>query len=316
MPIFFNGEWLNQNGQRAYPLTDTASKTDTTGTITLPDSFIVALYFPVNAGQDVDATNFYLQSVLFSGTGYNIAIGYDDGSPAPPIVAAVNIAVSTHTENMSYALAGINNFADSSGMIAIGILDDVSALPPGQYTFSPAAGQLEPDAIRPQIRGITSITLVNGTDSSAPLYGDIELVAGTNMRLTPVIQAGSNPQIVFSAISGEGLNEDCVCDQNELGPPIITINGIQPQPDGNFNLAGDQCLTLSPIANGLQLTDECSQPCCGCTELDAINQQLSLFGTALTSLTNTVMQLNGEVTQMSLVVLGSRLSDQGCTICG
>lgn len=311
----WNLQWLNHNSQRAYPLTDRASKLDITGAVKIPDSFLLGLYFPVHAGENVQPDKFFLRTLLISPTGYNIAIAYDNGEDEPILVASVNIARSTHTENRTYALPGVDDFADSVGQVVIGRVDDIDALPPGLYKFSAEAGELEPDAIRPMIRGITSITLVNGADRSEKLYGDIELVAGNNMRLTPVIVEGEDPQIIFSAISGEGLNEDCVCEDDEVGPCIRTINGISPLPNGDFRMIGDECLLLAPITNGLQLVDDCSQPCCGCADLDALNGRVDALGNQILTLNNFVGRLQTEVTQMAQVVLASRLGDRSCLTC-
>jgi hypothetical protein len=316
MPLAsWNLQWLNHNSQRAYPLTERASKLDITGVARIPDSFLLGLYFPVHAGQNVQPDKFFLRILLINPTGYNLAIAYDDGTSDPPLVASINIAKSTHTENRVYAFPGVDDFADSVGQVVIGTLAEIDELPPGQYKFAPEAGELEVDAIRPMIRGVSSLSVVNGSNRSDKLYGDVELVAGNNVRLTPVQVEGEDPQIIISAISGEGLNEDCVCEENELGPCIRTINGIPPSPDGNYRLLGDECLLLNPITNGLQLTDDCSQPCCNCTDLDAINLRLDALGNQVTTLNSFVGRLQTEVTQMGQVVLGSRLGDRGCIQC-
>jgi len=311
----WNLQWLNHNSQRSYPLTEWATKVDSADTIKVPNSLIVALYFPVHAGQNVEPQRFYLQSLAVYPTGFNIGIGYEDNSRNPPLVASVNVAKSTHTENRSYALAGSGDFDDSVGKIVIGSLDEAGDLPPGQYDFDYAGGALESDAIRPMIRGITSITVVRGLERSDRLYGDIELVAGSNMRITPSQVGSAAPQITFSAIEGEGLNEDCVCEEEQTGPCIRTINGIHPLPDGNFRFIGDDCLTIEPTDNGLQLVDVCSEPCCGCEELQALVSQIDRFADGVVTLQNFANTLGSEVTQFHQVVLGSRLGDQGCVEC-
>lgn len=311
----WNLQWLNHNAQRAYPLTDWATKQDVSQSIKLPNSFIVALYFPVHAALNVEPHKFYLQSLGVYQSGFNIAIGYADGSRRPPLVASVNIAVSTHTENRSYALSGSGDFDDSVGKIVIGKLDEALTLPPGQYDFDYEDGALETDAIRPMIRGISSLTVVRGTERSEKLYGDIELVAGNNMRIVASVVGSSYAEITFSAIAGEGLNESCVCEEGQVGVPIRTINGIAPLADGNFRLTGDDCIAVQPIANGLQLSDLCSQPCCGCEELQALVSQIDRFADGVVTLQNFANTLGSEVTQFHQVVLGSRLSDQGCIDC-
>lgn len=311
----WNLEWLNHNSQRAYPLAEDATKVDTTTAFTLPDDFIVELYLPIHATTLFDPAKFFLRSIAVFATGYNIGFAYNDGSVSPPIVAAVNIAKSIHTENRSYALAGSGDFDDSTGKIVIGGTAAIDLEGSGQYIFNYDDGKLDPDVIRPMIRGISSITLVNGTDESDKLYGDIEFIAGTNIRLTPIVSSGQDPQIRIDAITGEGLVEDCVCEGSSDDPCIKRINGVPPTTAGDFTLVGDDCLEISGITNGLQLKDICSNPCCGCAELEAITRDLEQFGNAATTLQNFVNRLESEVNQFSAVVLGSRLNDRGCLEC-
>ncbi len=311
----WNLQWLNHNSQRSYPLTDEGSGTDQTETITIPDSFILGFYFPVHAGLAVAPDKFYIQGLRIFPTGYSIEIGYDDGSDDPPNVANVNISRSSHTEYRTYALSGADDFDDSVGQIVIGKLDDVDLLPPGYYVFDPDATPLETDTIRPMIRGISSLTVVNGADRSPRIYGDVELVAGDNFRIVANFVEGFAPQIVFSAIAGEGLNADCACDDEPEGNCIRFINGIPPLPDGNFRIVGNKCIDIQPITNGLQLSDKCSEPCCGCPELTALTRQVDRFADGVVTLNNLAANVSGTIMQMSQVVLGSRLVDTGCIEC-
>lgn len=307
----WNLQFLDHNSQRAYPLYEGASRTDESGSFTIPDSLILALYLPVHAGLDVQPDKFFIRSVSIFSIGLNISIGYDDGTASPPIVASAVIPFSTHTENKSYALAGSGDFDDCVGKIVIGATDDLSSLPPGQYLFTPAAGQLDTDCIRPVLRGVSAVVLVNGSERSARLVGDLELVAGTNMRLTPSTVNGVS-QIRLDAIDGEGLNDECVCEGDVSAPCIKTINGIAPTPAGDFTLLGSNCINVDNTTNGLKFVDTCSDPCCGCQELEAVTRDLERFGEAATTLTNFLNRLEGQVTTMSLTVLGSRLGDVPC----
>lgn len=306
----WNVEWLNLNSQRSYPLTSDATKKDVTESITLPDDLILALYFPVHAGLDVDPSLFYLQSIAVFGIGVSLTIGYfnDDDNPA---VATVSVVNSAHTEGLSYSLSGVGNFTDSIGQIAIGSLAALLALPPGAYVFDYAGGKLEVDCLRPVLRGLSSVVLVNGQDRSPRLYGDIELVAGSNCRLDYTL-TDDGAQIQINAIEGEGLTENCECAEALLGP-IRTINGIGPDPSGNFSVLGDSCLTVSPATNGLQLSDACSKPCCGCPELTAITTDLQRFADEANTLQGFVTRLQAQVAVFTATVLGAKLNDIGCT---
>jgi hypothetical protein len=317
MPIGnWNLQWLNHNSQRSYPLTERATKTDITGTIRIPDSFIVALYLPIHSGLNVQIDQFYIQTLLLAPTGYTIGVGYSDPvSGTEILVATASIAVATHAPNTTYALGGINDFADSIGQIVIGRLDEINLLPQGLYTFNFAGAEIETDSIRPMIRGISAVRVINGAEISENIYGDIELVAGTNMRIDFIVDAGIRPQIIFNALSNTNLNNECNCNVPDTGECIRCINGICSD-DGNFNFVGSDCISVAATSNGIKIEDTCALPCCGCAELDAIKTQIDRFSDGAATLQNFVSRLGSEVTQMSLVVLGSRLGDAGCNTCG
>jgi hypothetical protein len=318
MPIGnWNLQWLNHNSQRSYPLTESASKVDATNTIRIPDSFIVALYFPVHAGLAIQTDQFFIGTLLVSPTGYAVGLSYRDPESETNIpVAVANISIAGHSSNTTYALGGINDFADSVGQIVIGKLDEVNTLPPGLYSFELANSAIETDAVRPMIRGVAAIRVVNGQEISPLLYGDIELVAGTNTRIDFAINTQTgNPVITFNAISGLNLNTECDCAVNETGECIRCINGVCSD-DGNFNLSGNECIQINTATNGISINDVCAIPCCGCAELDALKTQIDGFSDGVATLQNFVTRLSSEVTQMSLVVLGSRLGDAGCNNCG
>lgn len=311
MPIGnWNLQWLNHNSQRAYPLTERASKTDTSSTVTIPDSFIVALYFPIHSGTTFEPTGFYIKSLLLSSTGFNIVLGYSNGTQTID-VAAANITRAAYVPNRAYSLAGVDDFYDSIGYVVIGNLDEIDQLPPGLYTFSPAAGEIESDAIRPMLRAVSRLQVINNNETSAPIYGDVTLVAGTNIRIT-VGAANGTTTITFDAISGENLNQDCLCDIYDDGECIRSINGVYAS-GGNFLISPDDCTQITEISGGIKIADICAQPCCGCAELNALVTQIDRFGDGITTLQNFVTRLGSEVTQMSLVVLGSRLSSSGCS---
>jgi hypothetical protein len=321
MPIGnWNLQWLNHNSQRSYPITERASKSDSTGTLRLPDSFILALYFPLHISLNVQVDHFYVSTLLISPIGYAISLSYNDPETDTNILAAnAIIAKETHTANATYALSGIDDFADSVGHVVIGVTKEIDDLPPGLYTFNFDGSALEADAIRPMVRSISALRVVNGVETSELLYGDIEMVAGTNMQIAPGINPVSgNPRLIFNAISGLNLNETCSCNTYDPGECIKCINGICSD-DGSFTLVGNECVKIEQtpgIKGSLKFSDTCAQPCCGCAELDAIKTQIDRFDDGVNTLQNFVTRLSSEVTQMSLVVLGSRLGDAGCSTCG
>ena len=309
-----NLEWGDHNSERSYPLTVESTKSDLTGSFELPDDFITGLTLAVGVGVNWLPNRFYLKSVGNYATGFGIVIGYDDDSSAGLTVATANIARGAYSPYEYYRLTGVGNFLDAAGTVQLGKISSIDLQPGGQFEFDRDGGQLETDTINPQIRTIQSLSVVNGTDISDKIYGDVELVAGRNMRITAVV-IGDTTQIVFDAIEGEGLNEACVCEGDPTALPIRTINGIPGTSDGDFTLIGNTCLVFDPITNGLRISDVCSEPCCGCEELEIVTSQLEQFGRQATTLENFLVDLEARVTQMDQIVLGSRLNDRGCITC-
>lgn len=314
MPLgLWNVEWLASNEERAYPFFEEASRTDTTGEFKIPDQLLCALQLSVPCSMDASPDAYFVSGLNVFSAGLTLNVSYDDGTASPPLVATSVVPFSSASEFNTFALSGVGVYDDVVGRVVIGKLDQLLASPPGTYSFTPVTGQLDTDCIRPQLRGVGGIVVINGSDSSIPLRGTVELQAGTNARLS-VSSVGGAGTIRLDAISGEGLNADCGCGTS-AGPPIMTINGIGPDPSGNFTLGGTDCMQVGAATNGLNLNDTCSSPCAGCGDLQAITNDLATFASNVGNLVNFLNGLEASVTQSNASILGSRLSDQGCPGC-
>lgn len=313
----WNLQLLNQNSQRSYPLADTASRLDTTGAFRLPDDFIVAAEVPVHAGNDVDPGRFFVRLVGAYATGYSVVIGYSpaDGSGDVDVATAL-IGRHAHDRNTRYALGGKGAFADTVGWVMVGLLDSIDLQPPGLWSFAFESTRLDPFAVRPYIRGVSSLTCVNGEERSAAMYGAVELVAGSNCQLVPVLVDGQDPVVVVNFLQGEGTTTDCVCEGDAASAtPISRIDGVAGTPEGDFYLVAGECFRLDPIANGLRLVDTCSQPCCGCPELEEVTRDLVRLGDRAATASAFLARLGAVTDAMSTTVLGAKLGDRGCVQC-
>ncbi len=313
----WNLEFLNHNAQRRYPLADDADATDATGAFKLPNNFIVELDLPIHSGMNVGPAGFFVQSVSAYAGGYGIVIAYQPADLSNPVtVATALIPRQGFTRNNVFVLGGVGDFVDTVGKVVIGRLDDIDEQPPGFWEFTIDTGRLDPDAVRPIIRGVSSLVVVSGDQRSAPLYGDIELTPGNNMRIDTVIQAGQDPIIRFNAISGEGTVDECVCEGDSAPTlPIGMINGVAPTPSGDLTIAGSDCIQIVTIPNGIRIVDTCAQPCCGCAELERVTQDLERLNIQVATVDGFVDRLQENVNVMSLTVLGSKLNDRGCITC-
>lgn len=313
----WNLEWLNHNSQRNYPLADDADRKDQSDTFELPRDFLVELDLPVHAGLDIDPGRFYIKHLGVYPTGYSVVVGYAPSDGGDPVnVATAMIARPTHVKNQSYNLGGIGDYDDISGKLVIGRLDNIDQEPPGYWTFDFEATRLDPDAVRPMIRGVSSLICVNGNQVSKKLYGDVELVGGTNCRLVPIVAAGEDPIIRIDFLQGEGSIEECVCEGDSAQtPPIKRLNGLGPTAAGDYNIIGSQCIEITPITNGIKITNTCAPPCCSCSELERITSDMERLNTEVAAVQQVKGDLRVAVDTMSLTVLGAKLGDRGCSTC-
>lgn len=316
MPLSqWNLEFLNHNAQRSYPLTADATKQDVTGSFTIPDDFLVGLDLPVSPAMDMETGRFFIRQLGLFASGVQLILAYDTGAEIYDVASAL-IPASGDLRNKVFALGGIDPYDDILGKVVVGRIDTIQLQPSGLFTFDLAGSRIEPQAVRPMIKGISSMRIANAAGTvSERLYGDIELVAGNNIQLSTVAN-NTETKIIISALSGEGTIEQCVCEGDAAEIPCIkTINGIRPTPDGNFNFIGDDCLNFASIANGLKLTDSCCQPCCGCDELESITRDLERFAGQRAALELFVNQLAAETATFDTTVLGARLGDRRCLTC-
>lgn len=316
MPLSqWNLEFLNHNAQRSYPLTDDSSKQDTTGSFTIPDDFLVGMDIPVSPAMDMETGRFLIRQIGLFASGIQIIVAYDNGSNLIDVGTAL-IPATGVPRNTVVALGGIEPFDDIIGKVVVGRLDTIREQPTGLFNFTIDDARIELQVVRPMIRAISSMKVANASGAvSERLYGDIELVAGSNIQLSTVATA-TETKIIISALDGEGTIEDCICEGEAADAPCIkTINGIGPTTDGNFNFVGDDCITFTGIQNGLKVTDSCCAPCCGCEELEAITRDLERFNAQRGALELFVNNLAAETATFGTTVLGARLGDRRCLTC-
>lgn len=312
MPLgIWQVDWPNANSQRSYPLHPSATKKDASGTLTLSDEVLVGLYLPIRLDSGVTAENVYLKQLTCYPGGVSLVLGYYNGSTNPD-VATATVGIASHEEYAAYRLVGVGLLAGAVGRVQFGPARALRDLPVGQFNFLLAGGRLDSDCVRPLLKDVAGIVVVNGTDESPVLTGVIRLVAGGNNRLTWT-ETDEGADIRIDAISGEGLTTSCDCvGGSELAPCIRTLNGVAADNDSNIDLVGDDCVQITTATAALRLKDACSKPCCELEDLKVLEDGQKRMNTSLTTLQNYVTRLEGSVSRMVTTVLGSRLNDTPC----
>lgn len=274
-------EWLNSNALRAYPLREDCSRipVDSNGNalrgVTLPNYVIVD--FVLTTAMDTPV-RVYLKQLIAVGT--LLTFSFYDASDAE--IALVSVNTSTHVPGTGYIVSGVGTYDDARGRLVIGDLQSIQQdLPEGVYTFTLDATEFEPTTVRPDLRGVRSLQVVSQGSESSYIYGNVQLIAGDNVKLT--YDAGAN-SIRIDATSSVGLDEECTCTPGP-GQNIVvkTINGkaiedVVIEGDGN-------CISVDTSDSGtITITDKCSKPCCGCPELEFITNSLKVLDVSVVNL--------------------------------
>lgn len=271
MAASINQEWLNQNSYRNYPFLEDQNTNSLNSNILLPNYFIVDLII-TTAGDA--AIRLFLKRVVTVGTFITLVFEDENGNT----VFNVAFDILNHTTYQAYNLAGVNLYEDARGVIVIGDLTRLrDDLPDGDYSFNI---ECEAATVRPDLRGVRSLKVGNGANLSDFIRGHVKLIEGNNIRLTYIPQVNG---IRIDAISGAGLNQTCDCEDIYQPPDCIrTINGID---INNLQIIGDgKCVEISTQGNTIIIKDKCSEPCCGCEELESITTNLAIQEATLSRL--------------------------------
>lgn len=301
MPAMLQQEFLNQNAGRAYPIQEDMGRVpyDSTGNLIvglqLPNYVIVDMVVtvPGDAGMRL-----YLSQFTYAGTVTSFAMSETVGNA---VVATVSVDLATHTPNRAYVITGTGDWSDVRGWLVVGDLSSLAKdMLQGRYSFTRTQTLFEACVVRPALRGVRSISVNNNGNVSYPLSGHVNLVAGSNIRLA-YDQATNS--IWVHASPNSGYQDTCPCSENN--GILKTINGI---PVEDAVIVGDgQCVEVTTSGNTITITDKCSTPCCGCPELDYLNQTVAAVQASIEPMLQFASALSDQITKLvqDLQVVGS-----------
>ena len=164
----------------------------------------------------------------------------------------------------------------------------------------------------PMIRSISSIAVNDGSSVSERYYGDIILSAGSNVEFEVQEVDEDTTKITIHAVASADFmdtpsSDACVCDTYETAPCIRTINSIHPDNNGNINVVGVNCVTVTNGDHTLTLNDTCASPKCGCDTVTDLGATVRDLEDGVASLNNFVNRLDVIVTQTASVIASSTL---------
>jgi hypothetical protein len=291
MPAILQQEWLNQNAGRAYPFQENTTRYphDVNGrkltSLALPNYVIVDMIFTMPGPSNI---RMYLAQFARAGNLLTFVFR-ETGTNA--IVTTVTFDANTHVPGTGYSLAGTSDWFDARGWLTIGDLRKLAAdIPEGLYDYEPDQTLLETRVVRPALRGIRSLRVVNRDNTSDYLYGHVKLLAGDNVRLQ--YDRALNGVWVH-AEPNAGYRETCDCESPTQTNLVNTINGI---PAENLTVVGDgECVEVRTEGDKIIISDKCSEPCCGCPELEFLTTSAKVLEASLSQLESYAEQLSERI---------------------
>ena len=269
-------EWLDENQHRVFPLEDSMTGEDSTGTFRLPTSFIVDIFLCAPPGTDVK--DYYLKALTVRNRTIDVEIGYDGDGDELTVGHITRIPMDTALNSVrdfepaSQDLAVNEPFTLMTGVLVVGTTVEV-AEHPGRWSFLSSTASFLSTRVTQGLACVSSLGL--GDDL---FTGNIALKEGSGVTLSPSYDAASGKTVItISADLGNlaELDAPLVDDASVLhnlthlyGTPVTSVNGVPPDTDGNFTLQPLDCTELTSIQTGLSINNPCSLPCCDKTTLD------------------------------------------------
>ena len=257
-------EFLNENLHRNYPIMDGYSARDITDSYNIPTELIadIRLVVPTNTASSGD---FFISALVVRRYTIDIEIGYRPagGAPVPVgwfhnIDAAADSFESYTFVALSDGFGSLAQFSDITGTLVAGIGIPAATLP-DSWEFDADSTKLVPTTTEEQLTKFRALVV-----DDKILTGDIIIEEGDNVTVEVV---GNTIKISAKEIEPPDLvinsDEDLLEALIDLfGRPITTINQEPPVNDGNFTLAGADCVQMSTLSNSITVTNPCGKPCC------------------------------------------------------
>jgi hypothetical protein len=318
-------EFLDDNLHRVYPLTDDSGGTDITDSFVLPTSFISDIFLCAPNLPQIDITKFYISNITIRRFFVDITIGYDDPAVDQPIGSFKNIDTTAPVHSTYQFIPAEIQSEDSfaplyfmTGQIIIGESNELVTLL-GSWNFDLSDAEHSTFIVPTRVsQGLVNVQYISINDRL--FTGNVRFREGSNINMDveqETVDGQLQTVITLSASLSAGSTLSLTSDAdvlNELirqfGVPLLTINGMLPDPNRNFNLFGADCTTVDGLTNGLVISNPCASPCCdedsninnileSISNLNSRYGQLKGFYDAATAAINNV--------QNKLLVLGSEV---------
>lgn len=270
-------EFADSNMHRAYPLTDDSGGEDVTGAFVLPSSLITDIYLCVPNLPNIDKNLFYIENVLIRRFFIDITLGYDDPAVTQPLGTFRQISTTAPLQTTYDFIPSEFQSADEfaalyfmTGQITIGDpAESIKFL--GSWSFDQSTAERSTYITPTRVaKGLLNVQYISINDRL--FTGNVKLREGANVEMDvdqQVVNGETETTITINASLNAGSdlelnNDEDVLDQliQTYGIPILTINGMVPDADRNFNFFGADCTTVNAGDHNISIGNPCATPCC------------------------------------------------------
>jgi hypothetical protein len=295
-----NLEWLNENSLRAYPIRENMGRHPRVqgtliGGVQLPNKLLLDFNIAVpGTGNE----RIWLSRVITAGSLVSFTFS-EILSGAVIATASVDLTSYNEGDYVQVPLVAASGYTGVTGRISVAKTSELEDWLDGIYDFDSDQTELEFCLVRNVAGQLSGLRAENGGNLSELLTGTVKIIAGSNIKISYNEEDNS---LTFSAIPGEGYVDSC--GECPVADNIVrTINGI-PMKDVKL-ISGNDCIEITTSGNTITITDKCSTPCCGCSELEAATTRLAEFDalttdiqTYRTRLENAILMLQTALAQV------------------
>lgn len=294
-------DWISFRAAQSFPVADEAPKISNQG-ILLPNSLILDLHLtvPPEAGADI-VNKVYIKQIIENNSTISVILGYQGMDIAGSYNIPKTINMTTAIKDRSFAITPINltenqlDWLDKLfGSISIGTTEAYSL---GSMTFSLQQSKLNPICI--SFLALQQNCVESLIVGETKLTGDITLQAGQGILLqasdsTVIFKV--DPQYIQQKTKQRTI-EDIIA---LYGQPIVSINGVLPDNNGNINFTGMDCVQINPLgqAGFISISNPCAKPCCSSTDTDKLSTDLQILQTEQIQLRNYFINMANTVNYM------------------
>ena len=265
------------------------------GHFTIPDDLLVGLY--LSYGQDgnfTDPGGFYIGGLISYRSGMTLTIHYQGLNGSSIVkVAETSMTFDSSRKNVVALLGYEKHFF--SGTLVLGDIKGLANQPAGEWEFSHDATAIDPFCVRPMAAELSALYVQDHGKTVGPFHGNVTLSAGDRIGLTvrsadsllkcleepPV---GTGTEVIIEAFETTTTSTQGQGETRTTG--LQTVNGIEPDENGNITLIGRSCLDIVGQSDQATIVfdDHCAEPCCTCKELTPVEEQIEQLTQSIASL--------------------------------